>query len=119
MKPLTLLVALLTLIAVQAKAEFNGYQFIGISGAERAAVIKQPDGSLQLVRVGDKVGEEALLIGFDGEHAVLETAGDWGPVTLYVALEDGEQRVTLVERRPLGNYDFNRREVGTLSTESQ
>lgn len=118
MKRLVLL-AVLLIAAPQARAEFNGHRFLGISANDQAAVIKQADGSLRLVRVGDRVGEEALLVGFDGEHAVLETAGDWGPVTLFVVLENGQQKVTRVERRPLVKYDFNRGEVGTSGTESQ
>lgn len=109
----------ITFAAPQAKAEFNGHRFLGISANDQAAVIKQADGSLRLVRVGDRVGEEALLVGFDGEHVVLETAGEWGPVTLFVVLENGQQKVTRVERRPLVKYDFNRGEVGTSGTESQ
>ncbi len=119
MTRLFLLLSALMLAVSPVHAEFNGHRFLKISSAEQAAVVKGPDGELRLVRPGDKVGDEAILVEIDFDRAVLEKDGEWGTVTLIVNVENGEQRIARMERRPLEGMHFYRGEVKVPNTQSQ
>ena len=105
MKPIAMLSGLLLLIPSLALAnEFNGIKFLKISAAEQAAVIKNPDGKLQLLKTGDMVDAETRIVAFEDNHVILEGPGEWGPIKYHVEVTAGQMYVTQMARRPLEKH---------------
>lgn len=81
-----------------------------VSVAEQAAVIRIPDGRLQMIRAGDVLaldfpgmagGRELDVIRFEEDLMILESDGEWGRVTWFVSVHGGRQQVSMLEHRPL------------------
>ena len=107
MKPITMLFGLLLLIPTLLMAnDFSGVKFLKISAADQAAVVKKPDGKLQLLKVGDMVDTETRIIAFEDNHAILEGPGEWGPIKYIVDVSAGQMYVTSLARRPLEKHQF-------------
>lgn len=107
MNPIAMLSGLLLLIPTLLSAsEFNGIKFLKISVAEQAAVIKRPDGKLQLLKTGDMVDAETRIVAFEDNHVILEGPGEWGPIKYLVEVTAGQMHVTQMARRPLEKHQF-------------
>ncbi len=107
MNRIMMTLGLLLLVLKPAQAdEFNGTKFIKISTAEQAAVIKKPDGKLQLLHIGDTVDKEIHIIAIKDDRIILEGPGEWGPVKYIVEVAAGLMHITRMERRPLQKQNF-------------
>ena len=107
MKPIAMLSGLLLLIPTLLPAsEFSGIKFMKISVADQAAVVKSPDGKLQLLKTGDMVDAETRIVAFEDNHVILEGPGEWGPIKYYIDVTAGQMHVTQMARRPLEKHQF-------------
>ncbi len=107
MKPIAMALGLLLLIPSLALAnEFSGTKFLKISAAEQAAVVKNPEGKLQLLKTGDMVDAETRIVAFEDNHVILEGPGEWGPIKYLVEVTAGQMHVTQMARRPLEKHQF-------------
>ncbi len=87
-------------VSLAFAADLDGVQFMKIAAAEQRAVVKLANGSLKLVRIGDQVGAAALHISEISEgRVVLVDAGQDGPETIIVRLENGQQRIERISRQ--------------------
>ena len=98
--------------------EFSGTRFLKISTADQAAVVKNQDGKLQLLKVGDMVDVETRLIAIEDNHAVLEGPGEWGPTKYIVDVSAGLMNISSMTRRPLEKHLFGKGEVKSFRTKS-
>ena len=88
-------------------ADLDGWRLVQLAPQEERAVFRAPDDSLQMLGLGDRLGERITFAGFDGEQVVLEKPGEWGRVTLFVSLIDGRQVVASRERQPLRKIELS------------
>lgn len=103
---LTYLLMLLSFVALPAlAADLDGWRIVQVSPADQLAVAKSPEGGLQLVREGDRLGAHLTVTGFDDERIILEGPGEWGPATLFVRVVEGRETVARRERQPLRKSD--------------
>ena len=76
---------------------------VGISGgigseyADQQAVVKSPQGELEIVVPGDKLGEEISIKEITERGAILEPFGEKGPEVLIVNVQDGEQQINRIQ----------------------
>jgi hypothetical protein len=68
-------------------------QFLKIAPQEQKAVVKMPDGKLQLVGVGQELVPNIKIIEIAEGRVVLEEAGEHGPETVIVRLDGKFQRI--------------------------
>jgi len=54
-------------------ADLDGWRLMELSPSDQLAVFKSPDGQLQLLRPGGRLGERIVLTGFDSDRVVLES----------------------------------------------
>ena len=98
--------------------EFTGTRFLKISTADQAAVVKNKDGKLQLLKVGDMVDAETRIIAIENNHAVLEGPGEWGPTKYIVDVSAGLMNISSMTRRPLEKHYLGKGEVKSFRTKS-
>jgi len=98
--------------------QFNGTRILKISTADHAAVVKNKDGKLQLLKVGDMVDAETRLIAIEDNHAVLEGPGEWGPTKYIVDVSAGLMNISSMTRMPLEKHHFGKGEVKSFRTTS-
>jgi len=110
---------MLTLLVGSAvAADFSGVRFIMISAEDKAAVVKTPQGELNLLKEGDKVDEDNSIVGFDGKYVIIEGPGEWAPQKFLVEVaKKGEMNVTRLARRPIEMYQFKGEEVTSFKSE--
>lgn len=60
---------------------FGDWHFLKASGAEQAAVLRDPSGSLQLLRVGDVLADNARVTAIGQDRVLLEQLSENGRVT--------------------------------------
>ncbi len=102
MVPVILAVFLcLSVSSLAGAASLDKVQFIKISPQDQKAVMKTPDGKLQVVKPGDVVGEKTKIVQINEGQIVLERPGRYGTETLIVTLQNGQQKIDRMERRPL------------------
>jgi len=82
--------------------------FVKVSSPEQKAVIKTPDGKLQMVGVGNIVGDGNKIIEISKDRVTLETRTGSGVETIIVTIHDGKQKVqtiskAAVKKQPLPN----------------
>jgi putative transposase len=95
-----LLLCLSLLLPRPASADdLNHCRFLKISEPEQAAVLIAADGSLQLVRVGDRIAPGLRITAIAQNRVILEKSGEMGPVTLRVEIAGEQQTLTRMERR--------------------
>ncbi len=92
-------IALSLLFSTHAPAsELERYQFLKTSPQEQKAVVKTPDGRLQLIGVGDSIDSAKVVEIVEG-RVVLEEAGVMGAETLIVRLDGKRQRIERLRRQ--------------------
>ena len=96
--------------------EFSGTRFVKISAADQAAVVKNSDGKLRLLKVGDMVDAETRIFAFEENHAILEGPGEWGPTKYIVDVSAGQMYISSMARRPLENHYSGEGKVKPLKT---
>ena len=94
-------------------------EFLKSSAEEQAAVAKNLEGKLQLLKVGDMVNAETCIIAFEDSHVILEGPDEWGPTKYLIDVLAGQMYMTRVARRPLEKHHFGKGEVRSFSMSSQ
>jgi hypothetical protein len=96
---------LLTLVGVSLllpsrglAAELEKYRFLKVATQEQKAVVKTPDGKLQLVGVGEVIAEAKVVEIAEG-RVVLEERGEQGTETVIVRLDGRHQRIERLHNR--------------------
>jgi hypothetical protein len=96
-----LLIALFfVLLAGQALAAgLEKVQFLKISPQDQKGVIKTPEGTMQLVGVGDVIAGDARIIEIAEGRVVLEQPGEGGPETVIIRLDGKHQRIERIRKQ--------------------
>jgi Tfp pilus assembly protein PilP len=86
------------LVSFASAGSVESVQVLKISGSDERAVIKNPDGNMQMIRVGDALGERGRVIEIADGRIVVEEKTDQGTETVIIKVEDGRQRIERVRR---------------------
>jgi hypothetical protein len=96
---LTLLLVFLFLLTGQSLAAgLEKIKFLKISPENHKAVLKTPEGELQLVGVGDVVGDATIVEIVEG-RIVLERPSEGGKEMVIVRFDEGRQRIESIQAR--------------------
>ncbi|TFH65041.1 MAG: hypothetical protein E4G91_03870 [Candidatus Zixiibacteriota bacterium] len=90
---LTIAIILVTTWSASA-ATFAEYRLLKISAADQRAVVQSPDGSLRVIRVGDKVDGAQVTEIVEGR--VVLTGKD--AETIIIRFENGRQQIEALQR---------------------
>jgi DNA-binding IclR family transcriptional regulator len=69
-----------------------------ISSQDQRAVIKQSDGTMRIVKVGNTVGDYGTITEIAPGRVVLEKVSDKESERIIIRLEKGEQRIERIKR---------------------
>ncbi len=110
-KGISILVLLLFIAAFASAKEpaqslsVDALQILKISPQDERAVIKTPDGKMQIIKVGDPIGDHGKVSGISRDRMVVEEKKDRNIERIVIRLENGKQRVERIsrvgEKRPL------------------
>ena len=106
MKPTALTFIFLLFTATTVSAANLNTRILKISGEEQAVVVKTTDGTLKLLKAGDRIDTDKQIIAFEGDHVVLEGPGEWGTVRYIVDVSAGQMHISSMARRPMEKHTF-------------
>ena len=69
-----------------------------ISPKDQRAVIKQPDGTMQVIKVGDAVGANGKIIEISAGRVVIEEVSNNETEKIIIRLENGKQHVERLKK---------------------
>jgi len=93
-KILTIITIFLLSVGTAYATGFTGYRLLKISAADQRAVVKQPDGSLRVIGIGDEIdGAQVTEV---AEGRVVLSGKD--AETIIVRFEHGKQRIETYQR---------------------
>jgi hypothetical protein len=95
---LALIGASLLLPSPGLAAELEKYRFLKVAPQEQKAVVKTPDGKLQLVGVGEAIAGAKVVEIAEG-RVVLEEQGEQGSETVIFRLDGRHQRIERLHQR--------------------
>jgi hypothetical protein len=75
------------------------HQFLKIAPEEQKAVMKTPEGALQLVGIGDVIAGDARIVEIAEGRVVLEQPGEDGNETVIVRFDGKSQRIERLRPR--------------------
>ncbi len=73
-------------------------QVLKIASQDQRAVIKTPDGKMQILNVGDNIGDRAKVIEITTGRVVIEETKGKNPERVIIRLENGKQHVERLTR---------------------
>ncbi len=73
-------------------------QLVKISAPDQRAVVKTPGGKMQVIKIGDTIGENARVVEITGGRIVLENSTPGGPETVIIRLEKGKQNISRIRK---------------------
>lgn len=73
-------------------------QVIKIIPQEEKAIIKTPDGRMEVIKVGDLVGKKGKVIEIVEGRIVIEEKTEKGPETVIIRFENGKQRIERIRK---------------------
>jgi hypothetical protein len=73
-------------------------RILRIIGQEETAMIKLPDGRMQILKVGDALGKNGKVIEIVEGRLVIEEKTDKGIETVIIRFEDGKQKIERIRR---------------------
>jgi hypothetical protein len=76
----------------------DAIQVLKIAGQDERAVIKTPDGKMQIIKVGDPIGEHAKVTEITQDRIVIEEKKDKDTETVIIRLENGKQHVERIRK---------------------
>ena len=94
-------------------AGLNDFKILKIAPKDHRAVVKTPEGKLQLVRVGDVLAEGAKVVEIAAGRVVLTRQDSQGPETVIVRLGDQGQRLERYRTNPPAASNLTAPLVGT------
>lgn len=95
---LAMVFASLLVVSQSLAAELEKYQFLKVAPQEQKAVMKTPDGQLQLVGVGETIAGAKVVEIAEG-RVVLEEQGAQGSETVIFRLDGKHQRIERLRNR--------------------
>lgn len=119
MKPTALTFIVLLLACSTVSASSLNSRILKISAADQAVVVKATDGRLKLLKPGDTIDDDKQIVGFEGDHVVLQGPGEWGPVRYIVDVSAGQMHISSMARRPLEKHLWRGGDVMPLNTKSR
>jgi hypothetical protein len=94
-----LLLSLLTNGSLMA-GSIDDIRIVKISPQDKTAVIKSPEGRIQIIKVGDLVGPNGEVIEIIESRIVIEEKTETGLETVIIRMEDGKQRIERIRKMP-------------------
>jgi hypothetical protein len=85
--------------SVVSAASLDNIQFIKIAAKDEKAVVKMPDGKLQVIKPGDVIGENVTVKEIASGRIVLEEKTGNGPDTVIVRLVNGKAKVERLRKQ--------------------
>jgi hypothetical protein len=73
-------------------------QVLKIAGQDERAVIKTPDGKMQIIKVGDPIGDHARVIEIVSGRVVIEEKKGKESEKVIIRLENGKQQVERLKK---------------------
>lgn len=77
-------------------------QVLKISGRDGRAVIKTPDGKMQIIKAGDPIGRQAKVLEITEERIVIEETTEKETEKVIVSLDNGVQHVEKLKKTAEG-----------------
>ena len=99
LKSLICIGLLLAFPCLSLAAGLEQYQFLKLSPQEQKAVVKTPEGKLELVGVGAVIAGDCQVVEIAEGRVVLERSGDDGKETIIVRLDGKHQRIERIRPR--------------------
>jgi hypothetical protein len=96
---LAVVFALLLFAGHSLAADLEKFQLLKISPQEQKAVVKAPEGALQLVGIGDVIAGDAKIVEIVEGRVVLEQPGEDGNETVIFRLDGKQQRIERIRGR--------------------
>ncbi len=87
-----LLIAIIISSFVRAEIVEN-IQVLKIAGQDQRAVIKTPDGKMQIIKVGDSIGDRGQVLEIAANRVVIEEKNREGTEKVIIRLVNGKQKV--------------------------
>jgi len=101
---MSLIVMLSAVYPLRAET-FDKIKFLKISAQDQKAVLKDSDGKLKMIGVGDAVGGDSKVVEIAKDRVVLEKMTEAGIEIIIIRLINGEQKIERVtkagEKKPL------------------
>jgi len=73
-------------------------QVIQIIPQEEKAIIKTPDGRMEVIKVGDSIGKSGKVVEIVEGRIVIEERTEKGPDTVIIRFEKGKQRIERIRK---------------------
>ena len=101
----TLLKALIVVVVMSHSgaafaASLDNFQFLKIAPQDKRAVVKAPDGKLQIIKLGDVLAGNATVKEITAGRIVLEEKTDKGLATVIVRMENGKSHIQRLQSTP-------------------
>ena len=94
---MSLIVMLSAVYPLRAET-FDKIKFLKISAQDQKAVLKDSDGKLKMIGVGDAVGGDSKVVEIAKDRVVLEKKTEAGIEKIIVRLENGQQKIERVTK---------------------
>ena len=75
-------------------------QVLKIAAQDERAVIKTPDGKMQVIKVGDQIGDQGKVTEIAKDRIVIEEKKDKETEKVIIRLENGKQRIERIKKKP-------------------
>lgn len=79
-------------------SSIDSIQLLKIAAQDERAIIKMPDGKMQLIKAGDVIGDSSKVVEITAGRVVLEEKTGNLTETVIIRLEDGKQRVERIKK---------------------
>ena len=81
-------------------ASLDTIQVLKISPQDQRAVVKTPDGTMQIIKPGDMVGNDSKVVEVTAGRVMFEEKTGSEKETVIIRLEDGKQQVERIKKAP-------------------
>ena len=75
-------------------------QVLKIAAQDERAVIKTPDGKMQVIKPGDQLGDHGKVTEIAKDRIVIEEKKDKDTEKVIIRLENGKQRIERIKKKP-------------------
>ena len=85
-------------IAYSQEVARESFQVLKVSASDQRAVVKLPDGTLRIIKMGDSVGGKGKVTDITHGRVVIEDMTEGGIETIIIRLQDGKQNIERIRR---------------------
>jgi hypothetical protein len=97
-----MLVAILPFVAIAEQGmpamSASDLKIVKIAARDERAVVRAPDGSLRVIKVGDTIGTQAKVMAIASGRVVIQEITPRGTETVIIRFDNGEQRVERISK---------------------